>query len=960
MIKNRKNLLLISIISMFVLTMNVNAANISVEAKPGHPTAYGYNTQTQKVSHSCTNGSINIYCIDKGLSNQNSFDDCTISLASSVYQQVAGMGLGHDDAEYMYRVIANRLGQVKVDYASKYPSIKNYQQYLTPDKADLVKNATKTTQSSITSGFSHKKLNDSTAQVTATLGVATLNQGNFKVSGGTITNFVNQGNGTYVLNISVANASCSGKKVSIEVTGASASSLNQGSGAYYASCPRQNYIIEVTGGCSINDVLDKGTGASYTFTFTGDCCKGVTNLDGECSDGTVSDNVDEIKSCIETDGFQEYCQDSVRKKGSDTGKSKTSEHDGSTVATTFASNNYCKVYCLEEVSYDMPGKLKTKNGAYFKLSKGYDFGLNKQDESHPISITGKRTCYTSQIKIADYKSKMESLQKELAQAIKDYNYDMAVYKDFDNAKGNMTHRSGSDPAKGIAACQKYKNQSSAYNSCVAANSSCSYEVYKAASPTEYEFYTPSFANGEISGISTGKDSVSIEYTKPGNCPGYADTLIQPVKPDTSAIENILTLMDKEIKNYKMCYEYNNNYCFNPQIEFGYDEPYKEVEGTLEQSSNTVVGNEEKYYTNVDEKYNGDGGASQTHTAKYGFYEMSGDFVKYKTQESPQVNTVQSYVSKTQTVQTKFKTATKDVYTLHPTGTICTGNNCKDKNYVHLGYVLPVALQHQNATGLYNYYLEITNIGTTGDDVCKTDGQRKGFTGASRLMGESCSIFNTEGSVTPEDPEYTCQYETEECPGCEIECVCPPNRPDCTVEDKVCKYKTDCPTCKIKCIGCIWNNGDTTVAYKQISLTNMFPNQDTDKNGYNWNTSDSIDTNDKASSTIKKIESDAEKAYDSEPMYSYVLTPSTMSEIRKYNEKANQDCPGNSKTNCVTGSWGKYEIWNGGYSNDTLSCSNGEKCESSFLNGLQDYSKNEGSKCWYTFDSTNKTWKCSKK
>lgn len=88
-------------------------------------------------------------------------------------------------------------------------------------------------------------------------------------------------------------------------------------------------------------------------------------------------------------------------------------------------------------------------------------------------------------------------------------------------------------------------------------------------------------------------------------------------------------------------------------------------------------------------------------------------------------------------EANYKDGVKEVYTYHPYGTIVTNKNSVDKkeNLISLGYVFPVALQHDPDTGVYNYYLSISNIGVGGND---TSCEYK-----NKIIGADCSLFNTK-------------------------------------------------------------------------------------------------------------------------------------------------------------------------------------------------------------------------
>ena len=391
---------------------------------------------------------------------------------------------------------------------------------------------------------------------------------------------------------------------------------------------------------------------------------------------------------------------------------------------------------------------------------------------------------------------------------------------------------------------------------------------------------------------------------------------------TTAKGNSETLKDI-IANYKSCYNWTNNYCFDPKVEFSYEDGnvYTEVNNQQLQAKGDVNKSPQsvQYYNNVNNEYEGNAISINEQNINYVYVKGANDY-----ESSASIDFNIKYVKSEVTASKSFSKGSVKVCTYHPYGTILTGNSCNGSNITMLGndgYVFPVSLE-KNENRLYNYDLKFSNIGVAGNDAtCDSSVQ------TNRLMG--CNTPNDVYTTTTlkSEPKYTCQYGS--CPECQVECVCPDDNPGCYVEDNICKYIV-CNDCTVECVGCLWNDGDAAFSYKQVSLSDVFPNSNNNEDvGYNWNTNASVNPQaDKATKTISQIEKDSEtggeKVYTT-PEYSYTLTPATLNKIRLYNEAANGDIK-KSLPN-----FGEVDI--GGYSNDTLICGNGNECKSSFLNGL---------------------------
>lgn len=864
-------------ITNFALLTNVNAATVSVEPKPGHKTEFGYNTQTQTIKNvNC--GTPVAYCIDKGKANQSNFDGCSfIDVSNTAFAQVVG---GHDAKEYQYRVIANNSGLTKTNYSS-YPSITNPAAYGYGNLKDTKVNITKTSgnieyNTSSSGGYG-------TVIATVFLGKSGYASSFYISSGSGRLNVNDNGNGSYTVTITnIPIVECEGGNVTLSVKGMSSSQTSP-SNLYYVDChnSKQNYIIEMNG-CTIKDITNRTTDdLTFSFNVPDDECKcsGESSLCQECQQkGESSDNKEYVKSCANSGKFKAYCGVSL-KKTTDTNAfnhTQIASHSGN-VSTVLGDNPYCNVYCLEDIKYTMPGNLKTKNGRYFKLKTGFDLGVSEDGQN--ISITGTRKCVTSEIKIDKYKENIIGAQENVIEAYNNYKEAVEFNKALADAESNPISISGRNQLPN----GKY--------------SPCSYTKYEAKNTYEYKMAIASYDSGTGSAISVeihDEPISSPSWIANSTCNGISNTT-KPDKLDenASAIEAALQEMYQIINKYKSCFEWTNNYCFNPKAYFDYNEVYDKAKGEIPVKSTQKGSEVASYYANVDNEYNGAATGYNTRQATYVFANTD----TANNSNISMIDVTSKYVKKEVTSTRVFEDGIVDIYSYHPYGTI-KYEPCENGKCTYLGKVLPVALQHDPETNIYSYDIYFENVGVAGNDTnCSEQ--------PNRINGEKCSLTATEAGC---ENDYSCYYETASCPDCEVECVCPENSKNCYVEDKVCKYKL-CGDCEVICIGCVVDRGNTTISYKTISLNDVY--QDDTRIASNWTLED-----------IEEIEKEGQKIYDKEPQYSFILTPQTMSKIREYNEIS-----ASNKAN-------NQNIPRGGYNNDTLTCTiketNTINCKSSFL------------------------------
>lgn len=975
MIKKVSNLLIFAIAIILIGTINTNAAN----------SCSGCGTYTY-VEQSSSNGIVG-YCIDPnlpgGLKSASSY-----APSAKLTGEILDWAQGFNTAKKQQ--IAYRLISFENGLGSSVTST-NYKQCIlngcfTSDAEYMeVYNSWKTRTS--------KKVNQNVSGIIITGGAVTKKDGKFSttlhVEAGSLTVYLSvdnsraslskteiHGKGDVVVS-GTLNDECTGEALVVTASATNKTSTpgdncKNTSGMvefyYYASRPGyQSFIVpvpqekEIPGKCNGGD-NGKPTSSTLEQRYEididpeecneGDCGADISEnftCSGQGQQNKYLHETDNIASCILSGKYKKYCDDNSIKKETDNEGKKTDTTDKGNIAQIDLGENnpYCSVYCKEDIDYVLPGEQYAKNGTYFSF------------KNQDMKITGKRSCYTTKIKTSDYIDDV----KEAQQAV------LTAYKNLKEAEAKL--KSKENATKTESSCTVNTN-------CGGTGTSGKGTWYD-GTPEEYTYYTASYdAHGGILGaLIPNKGSVEEEWgvkydPEDKSCTtGTGEnkkSLTGRTCKKTTVAETIINISEykialntaqenllKVIQNYKSCFEWNNNYCFNPKITYSYEEVY-DISGEIGSKPVSTNSTSEEVYG--DKNYtNKVADAIDKESKSFVYCENGGCSL-----QTTDLNMTAKFVKKTIEKEKVFtgKIEGKEVCTYHPDGTIFVGKNeCnKEKNTVMLdgdGYVFPVALEHTNSKIKYDYQLNISNIGAPGnDDSCDLDN-------LDRLTGNNCSLYEKSESITGQTgTNYICQYSS--CPECKTKCTCDnySGSGKCIEKDDyTCLIVEVCDECPVICIGCIWSSDDISFGYKQISLTELFPNANTNNVGYNWNTNPEInkDYADKAQAAIDAIQNEAEEIYK-KPEYSYVLSPMTMAKIREYNKEANK--------NSTTKTWGEKKsnhdnvIPKGGYSNATLTCVNGEKCTSSFLDGLvqetnmkkDEYIRNTK---WKVFNKDTKKW-----
>ena len=599
--------------------------------------------------------------------------------------------------------------------------------------------------------------------------------------------------------------------------------------------------------------------------FIGACTE--FNSDDDIVVNHVSDTKDNanLKTCL----FRNY--------SADIGKNKYQMLDQSTVV----NNPYCKVSCIEEYDFKLPNAKYTTSGGYFSLSS---------------EVSGKRTCYVNSntqsnyngINYTQFKADLDAASRKVVLAWNEYQHWKVGAEQKDATRPITDSGSGcsqSDPLDPNICLQ----------TCSANGSWTQYH---------YEWYYPTYdpdkhspGRGYQSEITSGGGSCSGCSCNGSDGTSQLGTFAQRRDAALTTLNTRIKELKNVIRTFNNCSGvvnngdadmnstgWENNFVFDPKIQFSYDEPYQDMNGfnnTFTKVSSSGSGAVHYCTSDVGETYECNG-SSSVPTIGETYFSCTASNCDWFTSQISSAK----YVTKEKTENATYQPKNKfSVYT--PIGTIKLNEDsglytvlCKEEN------CLPVSLN--TTTGAFNFKFKFSNIGQYNDT--NTTG---------RLMGGANNVFD----AADVNAGYVCQY-VNNCPECDYTCV--GDHCDITQDTK-------CPDCPYICQNCIFDGKATTYYYRTVSVNNLFPNDR--ELGPNWN-------HEKGTYTKSIVEREGEEVYK-EPEYSYKIDTNQMSRIRLFNQSVggylNTQMPnGENALSC-------YSLTSNGVEYDNI------YCISSFLN-----------------------------
>ena len=673
----------------------------------------------------------------------------------------------------------------------------------------------------------------------------------------------------------------------------------------------------------------------YNKSYGETCTECTTKVDNkECSTSDQTFSITEGVEVSNTSCGTKNIKGCIIGQSDESGNS----YEAKTSGYPSADNNpYCKVYCTEDYTFDMPGVTTTTSGRYIK--------------DLTTTIKGTKSCYTSEINTTQFESDLEAARIEMQDAFTVWsiyyqiiNTPFTTYSESESYSVGC-HYGSCTPPEGSTSCTPPCNSSSRTCTKTVAKKNVTYldgyGKYHTIDPFETELY---YINGygqkvslnnrcsyqgclKYGRVKTSSCSCSgrggscgvYDYTDDFNSRGYTALLKQAANALNTKIANY----NKILKQYNSCSStisnqdsklpkststiWKMNYNFNPTVNFWYEDTYMNIA-----EEKTLIGSGSSYGLNIQicngdvDNYYGCSSSWLSNTSSYttqnlvACYSTSGG--KYACSSVPTKIATAKYVKQSMSASGTYRLPSQ-YYIVYPGGKTVTK---KTSGASLLENKLPVSLNV--ASGTYTYTLSVDGLG---------EYYTKGTTG--RIWGADDSVVatsvdndnacTTEGAITSDTHdsgtkgEYSCAYKVN-CPDCPVTCV-----------GDNCSYKCDNNGCKATCEKCVFKLGTQNFTYRQISTDDINPNN---RNlGANWSYDSNITTKTemKACVATNEILANGETVYDTESdsndskVLKVKLTQSMINSIKDYNKDKEDDGGfGDNSLECYpyTDSTGTYE------------------------------------------------------
>ena len=555
------------------------------------------------------------------------------------------------------------------------------------------------------------------------------------------------------------------------------------------------------------------------------------------------------------------------------------KHDA-TSAILGSDNDYCNIYCTEDIKLTLPGpdfrnvdelgnpldkEVFVNAGSYFEITG-------------PLTQTDEITCY-GEMHFEKFEEDVRTLRKNVVKAYNKWQYQQAIAdnKLIKNQETSTYIDEEGNSKTENSLCRVYAD----------------YNALKMTADGNIVSTTPLDAGAEF------EASYLVPYSGQ-NCSdavNLPNTATEARTAYNTAVTNANTKIPEAEEKWKSCTTWNfddlettietkEKNCYT-DITFSYDDGAVDV--NLESidfnsgSTGSIASGSGTTQINV-----GVCDSNGSNCNKYNSgYDVSKSFINH---------------SATINIEYKFDNGfaidyeTNAIYKGSDAEECIAAGNCSD-----MIYGFPIDIDTPQGIGTYQY--EYSGIGHNWNDMA---------------IGV-CSMGRFDGDIEDYDT-YMCYYNVNSCEDCEVECDgegCDLNIPECDGEG-----------CKVACVGggCILDiNAGFLATFRTISLndeefaevallsaspnTLLAYNSSEEFGESNWD-------NEKGRNASAEISDKGESIYGGEPEYSITLTPIVINDIKGYN-KDNED--------------------NGGYLNDTLTCTRNKdnnedygKCTSSFV------------------------------
>lgn len=389
---------------------------------------------------------------------------------------------------------------------------------------------------------------------------------------------------------------------------------------------------------------------------------------------------------------------------------------------TLISNDYCDVACKDDFETYLPNIKNVIAGQYFTL-----------DDYQP-SITGKRTCVTSKIKVEEFKSDL----KTQGQTMVDY---YNIYTDYEYIQDHLTGSKGVTTSGSMqTTCKTPKIEDGKEVGCAEYNY-CHYTTY-------------SWTINPV--IRDGRNIYSGDsgrwYSKCYSSDGTLESNLSSVKEDydPSVPWNLYESAKSTYKNIQTSYNECSNwideydYGFNPTVSFSYEDEaaqiFSSTKYTYQYSDISKQSYpDETYYWTIDTMNNNyEPNGQGTKTEKLDVYSCSGDYCD--DDASKKTFNANTYIRRNEKISYTY--TLPQLYTSVPSGKI--EQYPSSKNYLILDENI-VPIDVNTTSGIYNYYLEITDFA----DEIREDKQK------TELNDRIEKLYFNDVNNT-----YTCEYNVK--------------------------------------------------------------------------------------------------------------------------------------------------------------------------------------------------------
>ena len=500
----------------------------------------------------------------------------------------------------------------------------------------------------------------------------------------------------------------------------------------YFEKPAEEFINECV--CNVSDksyIVDKNTyfnfdpyrslkneNSEYIKNW---CEKGTKTNTKQCDPEVKKDEcgkyiiVRDKKSCVFDDTIDTVVSSSA----------STNKHTYTTEA-----NEYCNISCVEEIKFDLPGKVTNITaGTYFTFP-------NLASLTSPIKSTGTRTCRATIDKgnfekVVSKKETNSSTLNDIANKILEYKGSKFEFVD----KSDYSYLEKNDALYSV-----YNTlPDSVSGDPVSTNYDCGPKDYWGHYTQHYYKATYTF-NGKTfeSERKCNSSSFSSSELKVGS-----QSLSELKKVVFEGIDKTAQALEGELKKLQNCTnsydtDKGTEYDFNPDISFSYVDPYNRfftdksyIKGEASSTSN------QQNTANSSITYHKKDSSSIKETNK-----------KYAVVDS-NCNGGKCYIESTVTKEIKSYTSPVNFYSSSPSGTMTveTGSGFQDYLYTYydnntlIGNVYPVALNQKKGT--YKYEFTVSNLGDY------------------RILTQNSSVGRMDKKTSKSERTYTCNYSVIE-------------------------------------------------------------------------------------------------------------------------------------------------------------------------------------------------------